>query len=159
MSQDADQSRGFDFEVGEWRVKHRRLKQRLKNADDWEVFEGRSSMRLILDGLGNIEDNIIDLPGNCYRAAALRSFDKASGQWAIWWLDSRAPHHLDVPLIGRFENGVGSFYADDTFEGRPIRVRFTWSETDTDSPKWEQAFSADGGLSWETNWEMRFLRP
>ena len=59
-------------------------------------------------------------------------------------------------MVGRFEAGIGTFYADDSFGGRPIRVRFLWTGTGTPSPRWEQAFSTDGGATWETNWEMDF---
>lgn len=148
----------FDFQQGRWQVKHRRLKQRLADCHDWEAFDGACEQRPILGGNGNIEDNLLHLPDGDYRAVALRSFDSTSGAWAIWWLDSRNPHAIDVPVIGRFEDGVGSFYADDTHDGRPVRMRFLWLDTDTDTPRWEQALSADGGTSWETNWVMRFTR-
>lgn len=148
----------FDFLIGDWRVAHRRLKRRLIGDRDWEEFAGASSTRKILGGFGNIEDNWIDLPGGAYRAIAVRSFDPEPGQWAIWWLDARAPHQLDVPVIGGFESGAGSFYADAVLGERPIRVRFLWTLTGTSSPQWEQAFSADGGAGWETNWVMRFHR-
>lgn len=151
-------SADFDFLIGDWRVSHRRLKRRLAGDQDWETFSGESSTRKILGGLGNLEDNWIDLPGGAYRAIALRSFDPQTARWAIWWLDARAPHHLDVPVIGNFENGVGAFFAEDRLDGRPIRVRFLWTQTKTPAPQWEQAFSADGGMSWETNWVMAFSR-
>lgn len=61
-------------------------------------------------------------------------------------------------MIGQFENGVGTFLADDVFEGRPIKVRFLRSQTDADHCTWQQAFSPDGGASWETNWKMEFTR-
>jgi hypothetical protein len=61
-------------------------------------------------------------------------------------------------MRGAFRDGVGTFYADDTFAGRPIKVRFTWSAVAPATPHWEQAFSADGGATWETNWEMDFRR-
>jgi hypothetical protein len=77
---------------------------------------------------------------------------------AIWWLDGRSPHQLDVPVVGRFEDGVGTFLADDMFEGRPIKVRFLWTCRDIDNCRWEQAFSEDAGKSWETNWTMDFAR-
>jgi hypothetical protein len=82
----------------------------------------------------------------------------AGGTWAIWWLDGRNPHALDVPVIGRFEGGVGSFHADDVLDGAPVRMRFLWLRTDTAMPRWEQALSADGGATWETNWTMDFER-
>jgi hypothetical protein len=53
---------------------------------------------------------------------------------------------------------VGTFVADDTLDGRPIRVRFVWSRITARSAQWEQAFSADGGASWEINWVMQFER-
>jgi hypothetical protein len=146
----------FDFQQGRWQVKHRRLRARLAGCTDWDEFDGTCEQRPILGGAGNIEDNLLHLPDGDYRAVALRSFDSASGAWAIWWLDGRNPHAIDVPVIGRFEGGAGSFYADDVHEGRPVRMRFLWLGTDTGAPRWEQALSADGGESWETNWTMDF---
>jgi hypothetical protein len=153
-----DHSTDFDFQQGNWRVQHRRLKARLAGCTDWEEFEGTSEMRPVLGGNGNVEDNVLHLPAGTYRAIAIRSYDPAAGTWAIWWLDDRAPHSLDVPVIGRFENGVGTFLADDMLEGAPVRLRFLWLRTGTDTPRWEQALSADGGASWETNWTMDFTR-
>lgn len=153
-----DRCPGFDFQTGHWRVRHRRLKARLASCTEWDEFGGTCEARPILDGFGNVEDNRLDLPGGAYRAVALRSFDPASRSWAIWWLDGRAPHNLDVPVIGRFEDGVGTFFADDVHDGQPIKLRFFWLGTDSDTPRWEQAMSADGGESWETNWTMDFER-
>jgi len=146
----------FDFQQGRWRVKHRRLKARLADCQDWETFDGTCEQRPILGGNGNIEDNLLHLPAGDYRAVALRSWDPATARWAIWWLDSRAPHRLDTPVIGGFADGIGTFYADETHEGRPVRMRFLWLHTDTATPRWEQALSADGGATWETNWTMDF---
>lgn len=148
----------FDFQQGRWQVQHRRLKARLAGCTEWEEFTGTSEQRPLLGGNGNIEDNLLHLPSGDYRAVALRSFDPASGNWAIWWLDDRNPHALDTPVIGRFENGIGTFYADEQDEGRPVRMRFLWLDTDTETPRWEQALSKDGGASWETNWVMVFRR-
>ena len=128
------------------------------NCVAWEEFDGTSQMATVLGGDGNVEDNAIELPSGAIRAIALRSFDRVSQAWAIWWLSSAAPHGLDVPVIGRFEDGVGAFYANDTLRGQPIRVRFLWLRTNTPTPRWEQAFSGDGGKSWETNWTMDFSR-
>jgi hypothetical protein len=147
----------FDFLIGRWRVYHRRLKERLAGNNDWIEFEGTCAMQKILGGAGNMDDNVLDFPGDAYRAVTLRTYDPAKGQWSIWWIDSRSPSHLDPPVVGGFKNGVGTFYADDTFKGKPIRVRFLWTNLATE-PHWEQAFSDDGGKTWETNWIMEFVR-
>jgi hypothetical protein len=148
----------FDFLQGEWHVSHRRLRERLCDSDAWEAFDGTCSLRTILGGQGNIDDNLLHLPGGDYRAASLRVFDPQTRQWSIWWLDARRPHALDVPVVGGFEHGTGSFFADDSCHGQPVRVRFRWTDTRTAAPRWEQAFSADGGQRWEVNWTMVFTR-
>ena len=106
--------RDFDFLVGEWRVQHRRLKERLANNHEWVEFDGTCSNRPLMDGWGNVDENRINLPGDNYRGVGLRAYDPKSGQWAIWWVDSRTPHGaVDPPVKGKFVNGVGTFYADE----------------------------------------------
>lgn len=148
----------FDFMIGSWTVSHRRLNHRLSGCDEWTAFTGTSTTRKILRGFGNVEDNVLDFPDGPVHAAAVRSFDPQAGTWAIWWLDGRSPHRLDVPVVGRFVDGVGTFYADDRLEGRAIRVRFLWHPNPGAQPRWEQAFSVDGGTTWEVNWVMHFQR-
>ena len=63
-----------------------------------------------------------------------------------------------MPVIGRFTGGIGSFFAEDMLEGRPVKLRFLWLGTDSQTPRWEQALSEDDGASWETNWTMDFER-
>jgi hypothetical protein len=152
------QSAAFDFFFGRWHVAHRRLRARLVGSDDWQVFDGSCSVLPLLGGLGNVDDNLLNLPDGPYRAVTLRSFDSVSDQWSIWWLDGRRPHQLDTPVIGQFADGLGTFLARDSLNGRPILVRFTWRSADPDRPRWEQAFSPDNGASWETNWQMDFRR-
>jgi hypothetical protein len=148
----------FDFIIGEWKVRHRRLSSRMTGCSDWVEFSGTSSTRKILGGFGNVEDNVLCFPDGEVRAAAFRSFDETSQQWAIWWLDGRAPHALDVPVVGRFRGPVGTFFANDSLDGQPVTVRFTWHANIGHHPRWEQAFSRDGGETWETNWVMEFVR-
>jgi len=148
----------FDFEFGDWIVRHRRLNRRLSQCTEWTEFSGRSSTRPILGGSGNLEDNELDLPEGSYRAVALRSYDPGKRQWAIWWLDARRPHAIDVPVVGRFEDGIGLFFAEDRLDDRPIKIRFTWDTRVPQAPVWEQAFSEDDGVTSETNWVMHFTR-
>lgn len=148
----------FDFYMGSWRVRHRRLTKRLMGSDHWQEFEGTSTAWPILGGAGNIDDNVLELPDGQYRAISIRTYDPASDQWSIWWLDGRTPSRLDPPVVGGFADGIGTFIAEDTFDDRPILVRFLWSDITDRSTRWEQAFSADGGSTWEVNWVMESTR-
>jgi hypothetical protein len=146
----------FDFIIGDWRVTHRRLDARFVNCQTWTHFEGRSSTTKILGGFGNLEDNLLQFPDGAFHAVAMRAFCRESRTWSIWWLDGRNPTRLDTPVVGRFEGGLGVFFADDVLDGKPIEVRFTWTSAPGQDPHWEQAFSADAGRNWETNWCMDF---
>jgi hypothetical protein len=149
----------FDFLVGDWRVRHRRLKQRLAHSQEWIEFDGTLSNRALMQGWANVGDNFFDMPGGAYRGVGFRAYDPNAKQWASWWLDGRTPFgDLDPPAKGRFENGIGTFYADSTFEGQPIRVRVIWSHITRTSARWEQSFSPDGGKTWEINWTSDFER-
>ncbi|MCE9580483.1 MAG: DUF1579 domain-containing protein [Deltaproteobacteria bacterium] len=147
----------FDFLHGRWRVAHRRLDARLVGCTTWTDFTGTCSAWPLLGGHGNIDDNVLDMPGGTYRAATLRSHDPATGLWSIWWLDARNPGRLDPPVVGRFDGAIGTFECDDVLGGRRIRVRFRWT-AHREQPIWAQDFSPDAGTTWETNWEMRFTR-
>jgi len=54
--------------------------------------------------------------------------------------------------VGECRNGRGEFYDQEAWEGRTIFVRYVWSEITKTSAHFEQAFSDDGGKSWEVNW-------
>lgn len=148
----------WDWLVGTWNVKHRRLKARLAGSREWATFEGTSEMWLSMAGFGTLDDNVLQLPEGTYRAVTIRAFDPATRRWAIWWLDSRQPASIEPPVYGGFQNGVGLFVGDDTLNGKPIKVRFQWLDITPHSARWEQAFSPDGGATWETNWVMQFTR-
>jgi hypothetical protein len=153
----SDGRRDFDFLIGSWTVAHRRLRRRLEGDMQWDRFGGRCEMRPLLGGLGNVDDNIIELPEGTYRGSAFRLFDPPAALWSIWWADSRHPG-LQQPVHGRFENGTGTFLGDDTLRGRPIRVRYVWSDITPRSARWTQAFSPDAEGTWEDNWVMEFTR-
>ncbi len=153
----ADGRDDFDFFAGRWRVAHRRLQRRLVNDTQWDEFGGACENRPVIGGLGNVDDNEIGLPDGAYRAITLRLFQPATRRWSIWWVDSR-DMRLGVPVHGGFKDGVGTFLGEDNLNGRPIRVRFIWSDITATSAQWQQAFSGDDGATWETNWIMRFTR-
>jgi hypothetical protein len=153
----AVQKSDFDFLRGDWRVRHRYL--RVKDGRrDWIEAEGTASCRPLMGGAANVEEHEVQAPSGAYRAVGLRSYDAKASRWSIWWLDGRAPHELDAPVVGRFEDGVGTFFGQTTIDGRPTRVRFTWFRVTPTSARWEQAYSSDEGRTWETNWVMEFSR-
>lgn len=149
----------FDFLVGKWRVHSRKLKERLVGSKEWIEFEGEIVSSSVLGGQGNMDDTVFHTPEGIYRGLAPRAYDPATGLWAIWWIDARNPHGpVDPPVKGRFNDGVGTFYANDTLRGKPIKVRFVWSHITATTAQWEQAFSPDGGKSWEINWTQKLER-
>lgn len=157
MSTENDGRNDFDFLIGAWKVHHRMLKDRLKGSEEWIEFEGDMVSRKILNGIGNMDDNLIHMKTGPVQAIALRLFNPASKEWSIYWSTDRTGI-LDVPVIGGFKDGHGEFYSQEIFEGRHIYSRFIWSRITTTSCQWEQAFSEDGGKTWETNWVMEFER-
>ena len=127
-------------------------------SDEWGGVAGTSPAWTLLDGAGNVDDNVLELPDGPYRAVSLRTFEPWSERWSIWWLDGRNPGRLDPPVVGRFKDGVGTFIGDDTFDGQPILVRFLWSDITADDMPLGAGFSPDDGATWEVNWIMASTR-
>lgn len=152
----ADGVRDFDFLHGHWQVHHRRLKHRLAGSDDWEEFSSQVRFLQLIDGLANVDES--QRPDGRWVGMSLRLYQQASGTWQIYWV---SPHDgvLQAPVQGRFEGAVGTFFGKDELGGQAILCRYIWSGRDGPTPKWEQAFSADDGLTWETNWVMTHRRP
>jgi hypothetical protein len=147
----------FDFFMGRWAVRHRRLEKRLKGWDAWEEFEGTVVARLLWGGQANIDELEADTPSGPLRGMTLRIFEPASRQWRLYWANG-AKGILDQPMIGAFEAGRGEFFSHELFEGKGVLVRYLWTGITPTACHWEQAFSPDGGRTWETNWLMDFAR-
>jgi hypothetical protein len=145
----------FDFLLGSWTVVNRRLRSRLTGDDDWEVYPATTTCQRLLDGYGNLDEMFF--PTKETRGMSLRLFDVERKEWSIYWANAQRGA-LDPPLVGKFDGDRGDFYADDVYDGKPIKVHFIWTGTAGDSPRWEQEFSADGGQTWESNWVMEFTR-
>lgn len=146
----------FDFYHGRWRVRNERLRERLRGSDEWETFEATQECRPILGGIGNLDDFATDWDDG-FRGMTLRLFDLQTRQWSIYWAGNRSGV-LEPPVVGRFDDGVGVFFGVDRHQDQPVRVRFLWSDITAHSAHWQQAFSTDGGGSWETNWHMYMTR-
>lgn len=153
----------FDFLHGEWTIDNRRLRARLQGCTDWESFKATQRCRSLPGGIGVYDDFVAHTWRPGYVGMSLSIYDPRSERWSIYWLDNATggldTHgHLTMPVVGRFADGVGTFECEDTLDGKPIRVRNTWFDTETPTPRWEQAMSDDGGQTWEINWTMVMQR-
>lgn len=147
----------FAFENGHWTVHHRKLRKRLVGDTDWYAFTGTTTAGPLMGGLAGYEDNYLNDPTGAYHAEGLRRFDPRHGLWSIWWWDERIAD-IDPPVVGRFENGVGTFVGDSSLNDKPIRVRYIWDMPTPGVPRWQQAFAYVETGTWETNWVMEFRR-
>jgi hypothetical protein len=148
----------FDFLFGDWWVHNRRLKARLQDSTEWEEFPSLCRARPILGGLGNLDEFTIEAPSGRVEAVTVRLYSPKSQEWSIYWAASSGGGRFDVPMVGRFDGARGEFYSQEVFEGRHIFNRFIWTVVSSEACRWEQAFSVDGGRTWETNWIMEFTR-
>jgi len=140
----------FDYLVGDWKLRNRKLKMRLTHSNEWLAFESRVEMHQILGGVGNIDKYTDRASGKPYEGVALRLFNTRTKLWSIYWADGNSGA-LDPPVVGSFENKVGHFFARDTFKGQNIIVVFRWDVRNAQRPIWSQAFSTDEGKTWEWN--------
>ncbi|MEV4755101.1 hypothetical protein AB0J86_08300 [Micromonospora sp. NPDC049559] len=147
----------FDFLIGSWQVTNRRLVSPLSGGSDWDEFPGVAVCHgTLFGGAANLDE--ISFPTKGLSGLTLRLYDPQTRLWSLNWVSSR-DGRLTPPIVGRFTaDGYGEFHGDDSHEGRPVRCRFIWSRITPVSARWEQAFSVDGGATWETNWIMEFAR-
>ena len=153
----------FDFLLGHWHVENHRLQKRLQGNDDWDDFSATSHNQGLPAGIGNYDDFIPHTWRQGFVGMTLRVFNPQTALWSIYWLDNEngglhPSGLLRNPVVGAFHDGVGVFEGDDDVDGRPVRVRYTWSDIAEHSAQWQQSMSADGGATWEMNWRMLFTR-
>jgi hypothetical protein len=146
-----DGQHDFDFEIGTWKTHLSRLLHPLTGSKTWTEMEGTSVVRKVWDGRANLVELVADGPAGHFEGLSLRLYNPQSHQWSLNFANS-GNGALVPPTIGQFRNGRGEFYSQDTFNGRAILVRFLISQLTPDSWRFEQAFSEDGGGTWEVNW-------
>ena len=109
-------------------------------------------------GARRIEEFDVSGPAGRIKAQTIRLYNPTSRQWSIYGIDVDKGV-LGLPAtVGEFKGGVGTFYDHEPWDGRMILVRFQWRPTGPDSVHFEQAFSADGGQTWESNWILDLTR-
>jgi hypothetical protein len=146
-----DGRRDFDFEIGSWRTRLTRRLRPLTGSTEWVDYEGTTVVRKVWDGRANLVELVVDGPAGHIEGLSLRLYNPESRQWSLNFANS-ASGTLAVPVIGEFRNGRGEFYGQESLNGRAILVRFEIGCPAPDTCRFEQAFSDDGGRTWEVNW-------
>ena len=156
MTATRDGSHDFDFLAGRWYAHSRRLAKAIGCGapDQWEEFDSVHDGVLLPGGFGVADDYRIPSRPD-FVGLALQLYDPQTRLWQAYWYRLGV---LTASLVGRFDDGVGVFEGPDTHEGSPIRTRYTWSQVTAATARWEQAFSTDGGKTWESNWVMTYSR-
>lgn len=141
----------FDFEIGIWKTKLRLLKSPLSSSTTWVEYEGSSIVREVCNGRANLVELNVEGSAGRIEGLSLRLYHPETKQWSLNFANIR-DGNLAIPAVGRFKNGRGEFFNEDTFNGQKILVRFVISQITANSSHFEQAFSTDNGKTWETNW-------
>lgn len=146
-----DGQHDFDFEIGNWKTHVSRLQHPLSGSTTWVEYEGTSIVRKVWNGCANLVELGADGPAGHFEGLSLRLYNPQSRQWSLNFANSN-DGTMSQPTIGEFRNGRGEFFDQETLNGRAIFVRFVISDITPNSCRFEQAFSADGGKTWEVNW-------
>jgi hypothetical protein len=146
-----DGQHDFDFEIGTWQTHLKRLVHPLSGSHEWMEYEGVTTVRKVWDGRANLVELTASGPGGHFQGLNLRLYNPRSHQWSLNFASSGGGT-LGQPTIGEFVNGRGEFYDQEDLDGRAIFVRFVVMPLDADTIRFEQAFSDDGGKTWEINW-------
>jgi hypothetical protein len=155
--QQRDGQHDFDFEFGEWTIRLSRLERPLSGSTTWVDYEGTSVVRRVWNGRANLGELDVTGPAGRIAGLSLRLYNPQSRQWNISWANS-SNGTLGPPMVGEFRNGRGEFFNQELLNGRAIYVRFVFSDITPRSFRFEQAFSDDGGKTWETNWKATFTK-
>lgn len=153
-----DGQHDFDFEFGSWNVHLRRRLKPLTGSDTWVDLEGTSIVRKVWDGRANLGELKVENATTHIEGLSLRLYNPQTRQWNIYWSNAN-DGSLGTAMIGQFTNGRGEFFNQELFQGVAVYVRFIFSDVTPASFRLEQAFSADGGKTWEPNWIATFTRP
>jgi hypothetical protein len=147
-----DGQHDFDFSFGNWKSHIKRLQHPLTGSTTWVEYDGTTVVSKVWNGRASLAELEADGPAGHLENLSLRLYDQQAHKWSLNYANSRGGTLNVPPTIGEFKNGRGKFYDEEPFNGRNILVRNVWSDITADSCRFEQAFSDDGGKTWETNW-------
>jgi hypothetical protein len=146
-----DGQHDFDWEVGTWDTKLQRLREPLSGKTEWLEYSGTSVIKPVMGQRANLVELDVRGAAGQITGVSLRLYQPASGQWALHFANL-ANGLMTEPMLGSFKQGVGTFYGQDSVNGRMVFVRFLIIPVTKDQWRFEQAYSDNGGKTWETNW-------
>ena len=146
-----DGQHDFDFELGSWKIHLKRRLHPLTGSNTWIDFDGTSVTRKVWEGRSQLEEFETDGAAGHIEGLTLRLYNPQTHQWSLYWANAK-DGTIVAPQVGQVKDGRGEFYGQDTLDGKLIYIRFIWSNTDSNTPHFEQSFSDDGGRTWEVNW-------
>src|ERR1700747_2191912 len=147
-----DGQHDFDFALGTWKARLKRLEHPLTGSKKWGGVGGTLVADKVWAERAITERVELDSPGGHIEGLTLRLYNAQPRQWSIYWANSKNGAMDTSPQIGQFKNGRGEFYGTDTLNGKLIYVRFVWTNTNTNTPHFEQPYSDYGGKNWEGSW-------
>jgi hypothetical protein len=148
-----DGSHDFDFELGKWKIKIRKLEKPLSGEQKWIELSGTSTTLPIWGGKAQVEELDLDGAGGAHiQGMTVRTYSTSGHQWYLSWQNVKTAGAFGPPTVGEFKGDRGEFYDQEELDGRMILVRYIWSNITKTSAHFEQSFSADGGKTWEPNW-------
>jgi hypothetical protein len=153
-----DGQHDFDFHFGTWKTHIRRLVHPLSGSTTWVELDGTVTTRKVWDGRANLEELEAGNATTHFKGLTLFLYNPESHQWSQSFANINSGTLTQTPLIGEFKDGRGELFDQETFNGRTILVRFVWSDITPDSHHVEQAFSDDGGKTWEPNFVATLTR-
>ena len=152
-----DGQRDFDFNIGVWKSRIRRLQRPLTGSKEWIDVTATVTVSKVWQGRANLEEIKVDGPTWQLEGLTLRLYNPESRQWYLYWANSKVGT-LGMPTVGEFRNGRGEFYSQDQVNDRTILVRQIYSDITQNSYHFEQSYSDDGGKTWEPNWVASLTR-
>jgi hypothetical protein len=152
-----DGQHDFDFHFGNWKTHIMRLAKPLSGSKTWIELNGTVKVHKIWDGRANMEELEAGNATTHFKGMTLFLYNPGAHQWSQAFVNI-SDGTLNLPMIGEFKNGRGELFDQETYNGRTILVRFVWSDITPDSHHVEQAYSDDGGKTWEPNFIATLTR-
>jgi hypothetical protein len=152
-----DSQHDFDFDFGTWKTHSSRLLHPLTGSKEWIDTDGIATVRKLWNGRANLAELNVDGPAGPSQSLGLRTYNPATGEWYLNFANAKVGT-LGIPGVGTFKNGRIDFYDQESINDRFVWVRFSiWNDVPGKAQS-EQAFSDDGGKTWEVNWRTNYTK-